>query len=93
MLQRITQEVIGLESFRTNSPLMEEVKQEKMNNSYLRSCAFEFLSSLSLENSTSDINNYGLEEVVGIYLISLLSSFKTYELAHETLFSGSNLNF
>jgi hypothetical protein len=79
MLQKITAEVIKLDSFSSNSLLMEEVKHDKMNNSYLRKCAFEFLNALSLDTTSEACKNYELSEVIGFYFISLLSSYKSYE--------------
>ena len=47
-LSSITKEVLKLESFANNTLLLEEVKVERINNSYLRKNVFEFLGSLEL---------------------------------------------
>lgn len=83
----ITREVLKLENFTSNSLLLEEVQAERINNSFLRKNAFEFLDCLELGGSSEYCSGYATEEVVGIYLISLLSSFKTYEDAFEQLLS------
>ena len=92
-LNSITREVLKLESFTSNTLLLEEVKVERINNSFLRKNAFEFMGSLELEGTLQYCSNYSTEEVVGIYLISLLSSFKTYEDAFEHLLSQSPVHF
>jgi hypothetical protein len=66
---------------------LEEIKVERINNSFLRKNVFEFLGSLELEGTPQYCSNYTTEEVAGIYLISLLSSFKTYEDAFDHLLS------